>query len=76
MSRTRWRGEVILAADVLRNAAQGNAAVAAWINGSSSAIQRLLGRIFPPPTSRRSGTPEFFGNMIMVNGNTWPYQVV
>ena len=27
-------------------------------------------------TSRPIWNPEFFGNMIMVNGNTWPFQIV
>ena len=33
-------------------------------------------RTSPTPTSRPIWNPEFFGNTIMVNGNTWPFQTV
>ena len=43
---------------------------------------RVLRRVSPARTSRDDRrfspiwNPEFFGNTIMVNGNTWPYQMV
>ena len=42
---------------------------------------RVLRRASSDPTSPRADfspiwNPEFFGNMIMVNGNTWPFQTV
>ena len=33
-------------------------------------------RPYIPDTDIYHWNPEFFGNMIMVNGNTWPFQTV
>ena len=35
-----------------------------------------LGRIIPDTDISPIWNPEFFGNCIMVNGNTWPFQTV
>jgi len=36
----------------------------------------IAGPYIPDTDISPQWNPEFFGNMIMVNGNTWPYQVV
>jgi spore coat protein A len=36
----------------------------------------IVGPFIPDTDISPIWNPEFFGNMIMVNGNTWPYQVV
>jgi FtsP/CotA-like multicopper oxidase with cupredoxin domain len=36
----------------------------------------IAGPFVPDTDISPQWTPEFFGNMIMVNGNTWPFQVV
>ncbi len=36
----------------------------------------IVGDFIPDSEFSPIWNPEFFGNMIMVNGNTWPYQVV
>jgi len=36
----------------------------------------FLGPYIPETDISPIWNPEFFGNMIMVNGNTWPYQIV
>ena len=38
--------------------------------------RRSSGRFIPDTDLSPIWNPEFFGNMIMVNGNTWPFQVV
>ena len=43
---------------------------------SLMARRRKLRASYRRPTSPPIWNPEFFGNMIMVNGNTWPFQVV
>lgn len=46
-------------------------------NPDQAALDAYPGNPFIPHTDISPiWTPEFFGNMIMVNGNTWPYQKV
>jgi hypothetical protein len=61
MSRTRWRGEVILAADVLRNAAQGNAVKLRFAGASRRGpLYEIVGRephlSFPLPILQQAAT--------------------
>ena len=39
-------------------------------------FDQYLGQYIPTTDLSPIWNPEFFGNMIMVNGNTWPYQTV
>ena len=36
----------------------------------------IVGKLSPGRTFSPIWNPEFFGNTIMVNGNTWPFQTV
>ena len=50
----------------------------AFLSGFPAVLRRSSGRGPYIPTTDISPiwNPEFFGNMMMVNGNTWPYQIV
>ena len=39
-------------------------------------MTNILGPYLPESDISPIWNPEFFGNMIMVNGNTWPFQTV
>ena len=44
--------------------------------GSRAFFDEIVGDFIPQGEFSPIWNPEFFGNMIMVNGNTWPFQTV